>query len=1105
MASNIEIKIKQLGQGQNSYFTNGILDLADDSTINTVIQLVDVREPEKRATDYVQTFTLPATKRNNQAFQHIKLKGFQSWGYDPSKKLDCQIIVNGNQYFNGYLQLNEVRIKDGVPIEYEVTVYAKLGSFFNDLGDKSIRDLVDMSDFNHQSDWWSIVRSWGPIGADPKVGAYKMPDVPPEPLKSQFYSPGITYKGTPKPFELGFGYVYPPVFIGQTDKTNWKTSDFKPAFYAKTVFDRLLQSQGIRYVSDFIGSEYFRRLILPSQSEIEGNTGNAQLTSTQIKEATVWAKYNPNSGKSISPSSGAPTGTGPYYSVASVGTDTGKNYGPYKLVFQNDSVAPAEDAGMQYDTSTGFLTVKKNGRYNITFQVRTTCVIRTKYFGKSGSAGSIHIQGGDTIPVTIHIRRANGDIVGSNAFSFNLAEADVTNTDFYMKTIPLACSFKNQVISAGEKFYFTISFSTTGSNYKYKTYDKTVPFWYIANAGDYNGTLDVYIKGTEVNGTDNPSEGSKFQLNLADTSISDGDKVLMNDYLPNLKAIDFIKDINKAFNLYWKWDEKGYFIIEPRDKFYSGQNGRYVIKDWTFKVDTNEPQSIQPLYDLSNKTFIYKYSEDDTYENGDHLGETKEVYGTKRVTVENDFVVGENVTELSFAASPMVDFLGTGLKMPSFTDYKDDKRLYQKPGARLLFYGGFQAQYAWNIKNFKDKSLALTHFPYCGHLDNPNTPKWDLNWGISKKYYYGWSTLTQNTLFNQFWGNTIDELTDRNGHLLTINLILSEIDMKNLDIRDIIQIDQVHYRINKITHNPLNSKAEAELIRVKGLKTYQAPAGVITSVTPDYVADPADPGVVPTPKPPTPTPVPNPPGPTPGPVVPGGWPWPVPTPWPGSEWDVATPTIYDEELRPWRNGVSPLTNSKPWSWNTTTTTGVVVTTTSRPPSPWRPTWEEPLPVTVWNDTTTDDWQANNSYSTMGSQRVIGRNNRVAPTATQVSIQGDNNTVADGARNVQVVGDNNIVSPNLTNVMVVGSNQFVSKSNVSIINGIEQPNRTTGAARVLRSPSNSAGHAAKRIRGGANSSDACTIVNGGQDTNSKDVVQVEWDDSVVQTPFGPKTA
>jgi hypothetical protein len=1100
MANSIEIKIKQIGQFQN-YYVDGILDLADDSVLNTVIQLVDVREPEKRATDFVQSFKLPATKRNNQAFQHIKLKGFQSYAYNPTQKLDCQIIVNGNQYFNGYMQVNEITQVDGHPTSYEVTVYAKLGAFFNDLADNTMRDLIDVSDFNHLSNIYTIAQSWGPIGTDPMLGAYKYPDLPPEPFKSIFFKPGIYYKGTVKPFSLGFGYVYPPIFVGQTDKALWSTQDFKPAFYIKTLFDRLLESQGVRYTSDFLNSEYFRRLIIPSQSEIEGNTGNAQLTETQIKNASVWAKYNPTGGVGINSNVGAPDGVGPFFPVVSVGTETGKNYGPYKLIFPNDTVAPGEDPGLQYNNSTGVLTIKKNGRYNLTVQVRTAIVMRLKYFGKSGSAGNLHVQGGKTIPVTLHIRNGAGDVVASNTDSFEFTDG---GGNFEASTKPLACSLKNQVLSVGQTFYFTISFQTTGSNYKYKTYDTTVAFWYIANAGDYNGTIDLYIKGTEINGTNNPSEGSKFQLNLADTSVADGDMILMNDYLPNLKAIDFIKDLNKMYNLYWKWDPKGFFIIEPRDKFYTSQ-GKYVIKDWTYKVDNNEEQSIQPLYDLSTKVFSYSYDTDDTYENQDHESETKEVYGTKRVAVESDFVDGDNKTELSFAASPMIDFLGTGLIMPSFTDYKDDKRLYQKPGPRILFYGGFQKQYAWEMKNIKDKKIALTHFPYCGHLDSPTAPRWDLNWGISKKYYYGWSNLTQNTLFNQFWGDYIDEITDRSGHLLTINLILSELDMINLDIRDIIQIDQVHYRINKITHNPLNNKAEAELIKLKGIKATPAPIGLITGIAPNYIPDPADPGLVPTPKPPVPTPPKPNPWPKPVPPVPGGWPqpWPGPRPRPDVEW--GTGTIWTPVDKPWVDGKNPWVEGTVWSWNTQDATGTTVTTTTSPkPTPWREGWNDALPVTIWNNTTTKDWVSNNNYSTMNSQKVTGVNNRVAASSAFVSIQGNNNTVAENAKNIQVVGNNNIIAPGVSNAMVVGDNQFVTKSNTTFLNGVEQPNRTPGA-RILKSPSNSAGHNARRLSGGANSTDANIVVNGGQDTNSKEITYIPFDPTIIQTPFGPKTA
>jgi hypothetical protein len=358
-------------------------------------------------------------------------------------------------------------------------------------------------------------------------------------------------------------------------------------------------------------------------------------------------------------------------------------------------------------------------------------------------------------------------------------------------------------------------------------------------------------------------------------------------------------------------------------------------------------------------------------------------------------------------------------------------------------------------------------------------------------------------LFNQFWGNYIDEVTDRNGHLLTVPLILSELDMMNIDIRDIIQVDQVHYRINKITHNPLNGKAVAELIKLKGLKVAQPTAGIVTSIAPAWTPDPQLPGIIPTPKPPVPTPVPPTPKPTPWPnPVPGGWPdpWvPTPTPWIVDGID----NEYPPDRRPWRGGTTyPGTQVRPWSWNTTTSTGVTVTSGSTNPSPWREPWAESTPVSVYTPMDTKDTR--NSYSSMNSVRVMGTGNRVAPTARFVSVQGTDNMIADGATNIQVVGDNNIVAPNVSNVMIVGSNQFASKSDTSYINGVEQPARTAGT-RILRSPSNSAGHLAKAICGGRNSSDASTILSAGQDTNSHNVPFIPKDDEIIMTPFGPKTA
>ena len=1110
MAQNIEIRVKQIGNASQNYFTNGVLDLADDTTLNTIIQLVDIREPDKRATNFVQTFTLPATKRNNQTFQQIYSNGFESFAYNPTKKLDCQILVNGNQYFSGYLQLNSITKQREYVKSYEVTVYAKLGSFFNDLGDNKLIDIISLEEFNHPFTYWAIAQSWGyrqgiKQGSFDDIanqvgnykdsgGAYQYPSFASPLVSYGLYRPGIYYGGKLIDFQLGNGYVYPLFHMGQTT-TEWKTTDFKPAIYVKTLFDKVLKSQGVAYKSEFLNSEYFRRLIIPSQSYLDATSGSVQLTEQQVNDCTVWTRFTNTGGKTPNQYGGTDLNTpGPYYLLATTGTSTGMSYGPFTVKFNDDTTAPSQDTGAQYDPSTGKITIKKAGKYNLTVRLVMRLGIYVKYFGSSGAGGFFSLQGGRNIPVVVDIRNANGKSVSSTNAEFIIREEDYGSGSTFPQNLYLdkevPVSLKNEFLAAGSQYYVTVSFATTKSDYKYKTFDQSVPFWYIGNAGDYNATMKLYIYANELTGVYNPSEGSKMILNLASTEVADGDTQVMNTFMPDMKAIDLIKNLNKMFNLYWLQQPDGSFLIEPRDDFYKS-GGQYVIKDWTYKVDRNEDYKIEPLYDLSSKIYSFTYDKDDTYENNDYAAKYLENYGTKKVEVESDFVDQETETELDFAASPQIDFLDKGVYMTSFTKIEKDVRIYEKPGPRILFYGGLRP-FNWKIRNqFNKTTLSLSQYAYAGHFDDPLTPRWDLNWGMCKKYYYSWSNITENNLFKVFWGSYIDEITDRNSHLLTVNLILSELDMINLDIRDIIQVDNVHYRINKITHNPFNNKAVAELFRVKDSQAYSVKNGMVESIAPNWVPDPNVPVSPAPPNPPKPTP------PIPTPPVWNPWVFP-PDPWNGGIGTVEWITdVEDWGGSPWRIKKS-LTNT----YTTTTIKSFNNKSWVEPNGgTWRDSWNDVPPPNDYSPLRSKDLVNNNSYSNMMQVSVFGRDNNIAPTANAVRIQGNNNFISEDVSNVSIVGNNNDVVGGVSNVMVVGDNQIVNQSNVSIINGVKTDRLTTNSQRKkVQSPPNSVGVKSRVINGGINSSKSCLIVQGGQDTNNvtgMPVLPKQADDLVVK--------
>ncbi len=1052
MAGRIEIRVRQkLTEG---YYTDGVLDTSDDTTINTILQIADIREPEKRATDYIQTFELPATKRNNQTFQHIAEQGFESYAFDPNKKMDAQVYVDGNVYFTGYLQVNAINKRRGVPVSYEVTIYSKLGSFFSDISDLDVSDIVDMSEFDHPLTNRIVAQSWGPINAsDPLSAPYPYPSFASEIIRYGLFRPGIYVNRQLRGFTLGYGYVYPMHWAGQADTTNWKTSDFKPAFYVKTIFDKILKSQGITYTSEFLESEYFRRLIIPSYSKLDAGNTSVQLTQEQIAQRGAFVRF-------VNP----PLAT----LVAKFPTSTGKSYGPYTIKFPNDTTSPSVDVNNLYNPATGVFTIKNGGKYNLTSNIILRLDITNKRWNAFTLDSSYKIHGGRNIPYRVDIRKgASGTVVASYTGEFLIPEdkyrtsvaGDIT---LYAEASP---NLKGVYMAVGETYYFTVSFSTTTSDWDYKTYDGFDNSFY----SEKNMEWRVYISSVEQSGAYNPKRGSHATLALADTTVTDGDELHMNDFLPDMKAIEFIKQINTMFCLYWQARPDGSFLIEPRDKFYTSR-AQQVIADWTPRLDNDAELKIEPLYDLSAKYWNFTYDTDDTHENKDYTDEYGKSYGDKNFEVDSDFIEDENDIALKFAASPLVNVRDEGKFMTSFTKIEKDIRVYQKPKMRILFYGGLIPTSTWYIKNIyaanPGTGLSMTHYPYAGHIDSPTTPRWDLNWGLAKRYYFSWTSLTTNTLFNMFWASHIDEITDKNSHLLTCDVILTIEDMRKLDIRDTIQMNNVHYRINKITHNPFTGRAKVELFRAKNTQTF-LPVGVVSDSSPS-TGDGTIPGNNP---PPVPTPKPT----------------PIPTPWPTPKPDWPDPWNggwIDGGVRPWEE--SGIGDDRPWRRNTTPVTYTI----------WSGTTTNTVVRTRWSDTPWADitprnnWEANNVidaneniFSNQTSASVSGRGNYVAPTATGVRIQGDRNVIGANARSISVVGDNNVVVAGVENVQVFGSNQVVQESNISIINGVvTKEGQVRPTPKVYRGGANAVLNHAPKKRGGINSVDADGIFIGGQDSS-----------------------
>lgn len=1041
--ADIVIKIKQYNQ---DWSDAGTLDVGDDTEINTIFQLSDVREPESRSTNYIKTFSIPGTKRNNRLFQAIFEGGFHSFYFDPTKKIEAQVLVNNNQYFTGNLQVNKINKIDNKYISsYEITIYGKVASFFTEINDLELKEMVNLSEFNHEYSVKNVIASWGketpnqfPFITSPKPAGF------------------IYQNGSKVPFQLGNGYVYPQIWRGQTDQTTWKTEDFKPAIYLKTYFDRILNSAKVKYKSDFINSEYFRKLIIPGDSQIESVNGVSaiELTDDQVK------KYQFEVGI-LSPNN--------IITLVDSDTTSGKSWSA-DIVLLDDTTLPNNDVSNQYNTTTGIFTVGKTGQYTWATELNLVLTFKPKL----ADFNEMRIIGAKSWGAEVWIQEVGTpNIIASKSFNWSFNDVFDTWKDWsywifnYQNSEKINLVYNGPLI-AGKKYQIKYKHTIPGGNYTYKT-DSDKPFTTLFPS---NTNCPVNIRlasGTIVN--ELAVCKNKSILAYTNKAVIDGDTMDLNWFIPDMKVGDLIKEINRMFNLYWLPLDDSTFLIEPRDDFYKTKNN---IKDWTGKVDNLDEVSIQPLYDLNFKKYTWTYSADDDFYNSDYEKNHKEIYSKKVIEIDADFINEETTYESKFAASPLVAISGTDKYMTTFVNQDNSKWVYQKPKIRLLFYGGLKTTNSlWYLINpYKGlKTTIHNEYPYAGHLDDPTSPSNDLSWGLPKSYYFTYQKITTNTLFNKFWRANIEEITNINSHLLTVQAVISDQDIVNFDIRDIIQIDNIYYRVNKLTHNPTTGIAEIELFKALDTNPYQfwnkdTGTGPVIPIIPDQ------------------------------PIIPSFFNSPIsPTTW-GT---APAPKIVLFSDR-WGGGLSPWTPTPNGDWNAQTDFATVINnSTFAYPNPIgnetmfinplrgeSRSWGEIQPSNTWTEVSNRDMNSN-YYSIQGENSVLGSSNIIHPTAQLVKVSGNANYVHADARNVNIQGDGNIVLAGLSNVSVIGDNQIVTESNWTYINGLIISNGTSKPkVKILKSPSGVGnefknGYTTNIIYGGKNSTAATRKVVGGQDT------------------------
>jgi hypothetical protein len=247
------------------YIENQLIDLLQDIGTNFTYSIDDVNDFGSRNTSFSRTIAIPATSRNNKilgfafelgmSFEHNMELPNVNTNFTPSQAAKCEVFIDKIQIFKGVIRILEI-VSNKNATEYQCAVFGELGGFITELGNKRLEDL-DFSEYNHTYNVTSIQNSWDSI--------------------------------------TGSGYYYPLIDYGDvsTNKDDFHVSTFRPALYAKEFIEKIFEGTTYTLNCDFFNSDFFKKLIIPNNSQGIQGTNDRFILATIDATKTILNSNTP--------------------------------------------------------------------------------------------------------------------------------------------------------------------------------------------------------------------------------------------------------------------------------------------------------------------------------------------------------------------------------------------------------------------------------------------------------------------------------------------------------------------------------------------------------------------------------------------------------------------------------------------------------------------------------------------------------------------------------------------------------------------------------------------------------------------------------------------
>lgn len=640
------------------YISDRLVDFSNELSMPFTYQLKDLNNPSIVKNPFTKTIDIIGTPNNNKIFGEIynfdreqmydatKLVGAY---FNPSVRTPFKIFRNGDNIESGYMQLNDITIKNG-DIHYNITLYGGIGNFFyslmyNEDGESlTLGDLVygvtneetglpfenPDEEMNFTINKEFVYECFNTVGED-NWG-----------LLTDYITFVPSYNGLPENFDSD------KVLINTHNNSYWSGTTSKT-------------ENSVKYTpyNSYVLAELPRKYNEWEMLDLRSYLQRPAIKMSKIIDACS----NPinNGGYTVELDPDFFNSNNPYYNDAWVALPLLSNQEKEK-----NNVHTSEGELYNDDLNIGYINGKRLGE-------NQDSVIPLTYFSVTGDTIQYkNTPVGTMMNIEIDYSIDVDVVAESEVLYLNKYISRIHNTPLVTRVFLnfdlIVYDDKNNVIAEVNNIFLTHKeyysqikcirgrfVKTDGNKYRFLTFDddessfkiklENIPFTtnlrfdlkfkYDNSMTTYFeiGTLYDLSNAVYVDGIFTPVLNSVvFTSDETDNTVGTNSLVVKKQLLKTEKSpADYLLGYTKLFNLFYTVDENTKTIkIQTMSNYFNGN-----VLDWSNKIDYSKEIKIKPL--MFDKKFYCMKQDGESYYSKKYKNEYTVEYGQKRINTNYNF------------------------------------------------------------------------------------------------------------------------------------------------------------------------------------------------------------------------------------------------------------------------------------------------------------------------------------------------------------------------------------------------------------------------------------------------------------------------------------